>query len=128
VLAIWFTRALVYFLIQGAGLLVAYWWIGFDTSPDVFPPGLRLDPIHAGVHAVWGAVATYVGFVRPGYATGFVLAFAIFYLGLAILGTFGDHHFGMRLGGGENVFHWIIGPTAMAVGLIAAFRDHPAQD
>jgi hypothetical protein len=127
VLAIWFTRALVYFLVQGGGLLVAYGWMGFATSPDVFPPGLRLDPIHAGVHTVSGAAAAYVGFARPRHAPWFVLAFAVFYLGLALLGTFTHHHFGMRLGTGENLFHWIIGPAALAVGLTAVVAEQPAE-
>lgn len=117
-LPVWAARALVYFLIQGAGLLAAYAYFGFGTSPDAFPPGLRLDPVHAGVHIVWGIAAAYVGFWRPRFATGFVLAFAVFYIALALLGTLTHHHFGMRLGTGENIFHWIVGPAALAVGLV----------
>lgn len=116
-LPVWAARAGCYFLLQGAGLLTAYAMLGFDTDPDSFPPGLRLDPLHAGVHLVWGIAATYVGFVRPRWATPFILAFAVFYLGLAIVGTFTSQHFGLRLGAGENMFHWLAGPAALAVGL-----------
>lgn len=120
-LPVWAARALIYFLIQGVGLLAVYAYLGFGTSPDELPPGLRLDPVHAGVHAVWGAAAAYIGFWRPHYATGFILVFAVFYIALALLGTLTNHHFGMRLGTGENIFHWLVGPAALAIGLFGYF-------
>ncbi len=116
--SVWAARATLYFALQGAGLLLAYAWLGFSTHPDTFPPGLRLDPIHAGVHLVWGIVGAFIGFCAPRLAAAFILVFAIFYLGLAVLGTFTHTHLGMRLATGENVFHWIVGPLALLVALI----------
>jgi hypothetical protein len=119
VLPVWGTRALIYFLLQGVGILVAYSVLGFSFSPDNFPAGLRLDPVHAGVHAVWGAAATYIGFFRPRHALEFMLAFGIFYVLLATAGTFTHQHFGMRLGSGENFFHWLVGPLALFIAFLA---------
>lgn len=116
--SVWAARATSYFALQGAGLLLAYAWLGFGTSPDNFPPGLRLDPIHAGVHLIWGLIGATIGFFVPRFAPAFIFAFAIFYLGLAVLGTFTHAHFGMRLATGENVFHWIVGPLALLVALV----------
>ena len=96
-LVVWAARLSVYFLLQGAVLLLAYAYYGFDTDPQSFPPGQRLDPLHAGVHLLWGIAGTYAGFVRPRLATPFMLAFAAFYTLLAILGTFTRQHFGMHL-------------------------------
>jgi hypothetical protein len=114
---VWATRALIYFLLQGVGILTAYTVLGFSFNPDNFPPGLRLDPVHAGVHAVWGAAAAYIGFFRPRLALGFMFSFGIFYIVLAIAGTFTHQDFGMRLGTGENVFHWLVGPIAALIAL-----------
>ena len=96
-LVVWTARLSVYFLLQGAVLLLAYAYYGFDTDPQSFPPGQRLDPLHAGVQLLWGIAGTYAGFVRPRLATPFMLAFAAFYTLLAILGTFTRQHFGMHL-------------------------------
>ena len=105
-LVVWAARLSVYFLLQGALLLLAYAYYGFDTDPQSFPPGQRLDPLHAAVHLLWGIAGTYVGFVRPRLATTFMLAFAAFYTLLAILGTFTNQHLGMHLDTSVNLFHW----------------------
>ena len=127
-LPVWAARALIYFLLQGAGLLAIYATLGFDTSPDAMPLGQKLDPVHAAVHAIWGAAATYVGFFRPRYATGFMIVFALFYIALALVGTLTQHHFGMRLGFGENLFHWLVGPLALLVAVLGwlGARGQPA--
>lgn len=124
-LIVWATRATLYFALQGFGLLVAYALIGFSTDPDTFPPGLRLDPIHAAVHFVWGVAGTYVGFARPQMALPYLFAFAGFYVMLAMLGTFAPeaYHCGMRLSRGENTFHWIVGPLTLAIGTYGLMRS-----
>lgn len=118
-------RASSFFLFQGAFLLVAYSVMGFDTDPDTFPNGLRLDPIHAGVHFVWGAIGTWIGFRRPEFALGFIFVFSGFYIALAALGTFApaEYHCGMQLRSEENIFHWTVGPLALALGVIALFSS-----
>lgn len=114
---VWATRATLYFALQGLGLLIAYALLGFSTDPDTFPPGQRLDPIHAAVHFVWGVAGAYVGFARPHLAVPYLFAFSGFYLMLAALGTFAPeaYHCGMRLSTGENTFHWIVGPLSLAI-------------
>src|SRR5262245_23627279 len=96
-LVVWAARLSLYFLAQGGILLLSYAYYGFNTDPHSFPLGFKLDPIHAAVHFVWGLVGSYIGFFQPRYATAFVLAFAVFYTVMAVLGTFTPYHFGMML-------------------------------
>jgi hypothetical protein len=125
-LVVWATRLSAYFLLQGALLLLAYAYYGFDTDPQSFPPGQRLDPLHVAVHLLWGIAGTYVGFARPQLATPFILAFAAFYTLLAILGTFTDQHLGMRLDTPVNLFHWTLVFPTWAIGLYGLWRErHP---
>jgi hypothetical protein len=122
-LVVWAARLSVYFLLQGALLLLAYAYYGFDTDPQSLPPGQRLDPLHAAVHLLWGIAGTYVGFVRPHLATPFMLAFAAFYTLLAILGTFTNQHLGMHLDTPANLFHWSLVFPAWAIGLYGLWRE-----
>ena len=116
---VWLARLSVYFLAQGALVLLAYAYYGFDSDPDSFALGFRIDPILAGVNLGWGLVGTYIGFFRPRYAIPFVLAFAAFYTVLAVFGTFTSQHLGMLLNDRVNLFHWLIAPAAWAIGLYA---------
>ena len=129
-LPVWAARASSFFLLQGAFLLVAYAVLGFDTDPDTFPNGLRLDPIHAAVHLVWGAIGTWIGFRRPEFALGFIFAFSGFYIALAALGTFAppEYHCGMQLRREENTFHWIVGPLALALALVALLTSSGGKE
>ena len=45
-----------------------------------------------------------------------VLIFGVFYTALAFLGLFVHYPFGLHLGPGENVFHFLVGPAALVVG------------
>jgi hypothetical protein len=121
-LVVWAARLSLYFLAQGGILLLSYAYYGFDTDPQSFALGFRLDPIHAAVHFVWGLIGSYIGFFRPRYATPFVLAFAAFYTVLAILGTFTPYHFGMKLDDQVNMFHWFLVPPAWAIGLYGLWQ------
>ena len=47
------------------------------------------------------------------------LVFGVFYTGLAVLGVVVHHPLGLRLDRGENVFHLLVGPITLAVGLVA---------
>jgi hypothetical protein len=127
-LVVWAARLSLYFLAQGALILLAYAYYGFDTDPGSFSLGLRLDPLHAVVHFVWGLAGSYIGFFRPRYATAFVLAFATFYTVLAVLGTFTQHHLGMRLDDRVNFFHWSLVLPAWAIGLYGLWREHHQAD
>jgi hypothetical protein len=121
-LVVWAARLSVYFLAQGALVLLAYAYYGFDSDPESFALGFRIDPILAGVNLAWGLIGTYIGFFRPRYATPFVLAFAAFYTMLAVLGTFTSTHLGMMLNDRVNLFHWLVVLAAWAIGLYALWR------
>jgi hypothetical protein len=122
-LVVWAARLSLYFLLQGGILLLAYAYYGFGTDPNSFALGFRLDPLHAGVHFVWGLAGSFIGFFRPRYATAFMLAFAAFYTVLAILGTFTPYHLGMQLGTRVNLFHWSLLGPAWAIGLYGLWRE-----
>ena len=79
------------------------------------------DPRHALIHVVWGAVMLWLvvrGMDERGYAS-LALAFGVFYTALAVLGVVVHHPLGLRLDRGENVFHFIVGPLTLALGLVA---------
>lgn len=121
-LVVWAARCSAYFLALGGIMLVSYLFYGFDTEPQSFPPGFRLNPLQAGVNFIWGLVGTLIGFFRPRFATAFVLAFAAFYTLVAGLGTFAGSALGMQLGTPAKVFYWVVVAGAWAVGLRALLR------
>jgi hypothetical protein len=104
------------FVLQGVIILLLYSSRGFDSNPDTMPPGLRLDPLHGVIHLVTGLIGSYFGFLRPSGALNFLRVFTVFYLALAIFGTFTPFHFGMQLELEENAFHW---PLSLIAGGIA---------
>lgn len=85
------------------------------------------DPRHAFVHVAWGAVM--LGLLAAGLSEGgcirLALAFGVFYTALAVLGIVVHHPLGLRLDRGENVFHLLVGPSAVLVALAGA-RARPA--
>jgi hypothetical protein len=119
---VWAARLSVYLLAQGALVLVAYAYYGFDSDPESFALGFRIAPLLAAVNLLWGAAGTYIGFFQPRYALPFVLAFAAFYTALACLGSFTPYDLGMKLNDRENLFHWLIALAAWAIGLYALRR------
>lgn len=121
-LVVWAARLSVYLLAQGVLVLGAYAYYGFDSDPESFALGFRIDPLLAAVNLLWGAAGTYIGFFRPRHALPFVLACAVFYAALATLGSFTPYHLGMRLGGRVALFHWLIALPALAIGLYALRR------
>jgi hypothetical protein len=121
-LVVWAARCSVYFLAQGALVLLAYAYFGFGTDPNSFALGFRIDPLLAAANLLWGLAGTYIGFFRPRYAVPFVLAFAVFYTLLAVLGTFTPYHLGMMLNDRVNLFHWLVVLPAWAIGLYALLR------
>ena len=79
------------------------------------------DPRHALFHVVWGAAIVALlarGLDRRG-CVRLALAFGVFYSALAALGLVVHHPLGLRLDRGENVFHLLVGPITLAVGLVA---------
>lgn len=115
--AVLFCRGLILFIIQGAGVLVSHAVVGWTTPKDLFPLGLRLDPLHGVVHLVTGIIAATIGFAAQGAAAvRFTQAFGVFYLLLAAFGTFTKIHFGLELGFNENAIHWVLGGWSAVIG------------
>jgi hypothetical protein len=112
---------MTFFAAQGAAVMLTYALAGPGIGPDSFPPGFRLDPIHAAVHFALGVSGGYVGFGWPGWALAFTRFFAVFYLTLAFFGTFTDVHFGMRLALSENSLHWSLGALTAVIGFLPVF-------
>jgi hypothetical protein len=121
-IVVWAARVSVYFLAQGALVLLAYAYYGFDSDPESFALGFRIDPILAALNLAWGLAGTLIGFFRPRLSLGFVLAFAAFYTVLAVLGSFTELHLGMMFNDRVNRFHWIVAILAWAAGLFALRR------
>lgn len=114
--ALLYCRVMVLFALQGVVLMVLYAMRGFDAHPDTMPPGLKLDPLHSVIHLVTGLIGAYIGFWRPSAAVRFIQIFSVFYLLLAVLGTFTHFHFGMQLQLEENALHWPLGLLAALIG------------
>jgi hypothetical protein len=115
-----------YLLILGAALLgqgLVSWaldWSGHATNqlPNRFA---NADPRHAFIHVAWGAAMLVLagrGMSEDGYAR-LTISFGVFYTALAALGLAVHHPFGLRLDRGENVFHLLVGPITLALGMVA---------
>jgi hypothetical protein len=82
------------------------------------------DPVHATIHVIWGIVMVVL--VRRGLpdaaAAQLAVAFGLFYTALGIAGVVVHHPLGLRLDRGENVFHLVVGPATLAVGLVTGSR------
>jgi hypothetical protein len=98
-----------------------------DRLPERFA---NADPLHASIHVIWGAamIALVVHGLPDAEATKLALIFGVFYTGLAVAGLTIHHPLGMRLDRGENVFHLLVGPGSLAVGLASGLhlRERPA--
>jgi hypothetical protein len=109
-------------LLLGQGLLS---WLLDATGNDSNQLPLRFanaDPRHAFVHVVWGSLILVLvlrGLDERG-CIRLALAFGVFYSAVAVLGIAVHHPFGLRLDRGENVFHLLVGPITLALGLLAA--------
>jgi hypothetical protein len=113
---------------QGAtSLLLDLLGLASDHLPQRFA---NSDPLHASIHVVWGLAM--VSLVLLGLndtdSTRLALIFGVFYTGLAIAGLTIHHPLGLRLDRGENVFHLLVGPASLAVGLASRLRlqERPA--
>jgi hypothetical protein len=88
------------------------------------------DPLHAAIHVAWGVamLALVLRGLSDGDAARMALIFGVFYTGLAIAGLTIHHPLGMRLDRGENAFHLLVGPAALAIGVASGLqpRRRPA--
>lgn len=120
---VWAARATGLLLPQGLLVLAIYAIAGFDLPLGDLPLGLRIDPLHAAMHVLWGAGGALVGFVRPQWSFPWLLIFGVYYIAVAMLGMFTSLHFGMHFGVRDNTFHLVIGSVAVAVALYATAAD-----
>ena len=116
-----------YLTLMGAGLLAqgllswALDWSG-NASNQMPYRFANADPRHAFIHVAWG-LGMLILLARGLDERGCIrltLAFGVFYCALAALGLAVHHPFGLRLDRGENVFHLLVGPITLALGLVAA--------
>jgi hypothetical protein len=115
-----------YLATLGAALLaqgLASWLLdATGNASDEMPYRFaNADAGHALVHVAWGGAILALlarGLDHRG-CVRLALTFGVFYTALAGLGLAVHHPLGLRLDRGENVFHLIVGPTALAVGLVA---------
>jgi uncharacterized protein DUF4383 len=114
----------VYGLVLGAGLLLeggALLLVDLlrGSAPTLGVPLTTGDTRHNLLHVAWGLLllAALVGSRtnsrRPSLM---LLVFGLFYTLLAVLGLMLDRPFGLLLGPGENAFHLLVGPLALALG------------
>jgi len=118
----------MYLCLLGASLLLQGTISLILKIIQIPPPAFTLnsinaDPLHATIHIVWGLVmlAVLVDARRRGPRAIALLGlcFGAFYIGLALLGVLIYHPFGLRLDLGENLFHFIIGPTTLVLSIWA---------
>jgi hypothetical protein len=106
-------------LIEGGGLLLV------NTLALPLPVGTN-DTRHNLLHVVWGVGLLVIAATPQGRGSTRVawaaLVFGVFYVALGVLGVLVDQPFGLLLGPGENVFHFVVGPLALILGLRAVRR------
>jgi hypothetical protein len=115
-----------YLALLGAGLLaqgLGSWALDWSGRASTRMPYrfANADPRHALIHVVWGTAI--LGLLARGLdergQIRLALAFGVFYSALAVLGLAVHHPLGLRLDRGENVFHLIVGPVTLALGITA---------
>lgn len=121
-LHVWAARATGLLLPQGLVVLLIYTVFGFDLPLDYLPLGLRIDPLHACMHVLWGAAGLFIGVIRPHWAIPWLVVFGVYYVTMSLFGFFSSMHFGLHLGPRENSFHLLIGTASLLFGLYSARR------
>jgi hypothetical protein len=95
-----------------------------QISPPAFTLNfINADLLHAAIHITWGLLMLLLllDARRSGPRAIALLgqSFGVFYVALALLGFLIYHPFGLRLDLGENLFHIIVGPLSLILGIWA---------
>ncbi len=110
----------LYGLVVGAGLLLEG---GLLLLLDLLriAPG---DSRHNALHVVWGLAIVGLLAIRPAPRRTLLVVgiFGCFYSALALAGVLVTNPLGLALGPGENVFHFTVGPLALALSAWAAIH------
>jgi hypothetical protein len=114
-----------YGLAVGAGLLLEGGVLLLVDALRLVLPSLPFttgDTRHNALHLVWGLAIVVLLAIRraPRWTILMVGAFGVFYTALAVAGVLVDQPLGLQLGPGENVFHFTVGPLALALSAWAA--------
>jgi hypothetical protein len=115
----------IYLWVLGVGLLAegATMLILGAVPADRLPPMPALfapDPLRSMIHITWGLITVLLlssGLNDFGTAL-LALVFGIFSIALGVLGVLADRPSGLPLGSGQNALHFIIGPTALLLGIL----------
>lgn len=111
----------LYCLALGAGLLVEGTVLVVLQALNLYTGDVRHNALHLG----WGvAILALVSISR---AIPAALVFGVFYSGLAVAGVLDASALGLQLGPGENAFHFIVGPLALVLGLVAQLASSRAS-
>jgi hypothetical protein len=99
------------------------------TDPSLTHGFVHADPLHAAIHIIWGTTMLLflAGRAQDWQVVALALIFGGFYVSLAFLGVLVYHPFGLELGPFENGFHFVVGPTTLALGLIAFWEGTRAR-
>jgi hypothetical protein len=112
-----------YLLLVGAGLLLEGSALLLATVIHLAIP-FTLDTPHNVLHVVWGLLILGVLATSraPRTISTIALVFGVFYTLLAIAGVWFTNPFGLSLGPGENIFHFVVGSSSLAAGALSQFR------
>ncbi|KYC38313.1 hypothetical protein WA1_38955 [Scytonema hofmannii PCC 7110] len=77
------------------------------------------DPLHSFIHICWGLGISLLlaRRISKPRLVRLALSYGVFILILGFTGTFIHHPFGMQLGRGENVFHFLSSSVALILGI-----------
>ena len=122
----WVRLARLYGVALGAGLALEGSALLLADLLHIAPGDTR----HNALHVVWGVAILVLLWVRrePKWTVLLVGGFGVFYTLLALLGVVVDQPFGLRLGPGENTFHFIVGPLALLLGFRAGAQLSSSSD
>ncbi|MBX6342493.1 MAG: hypothetical protein IRY97_08545, partial [Thermomicrobiaceae bacterium] len=106
-------------LVEGV-LSLLFLALGVDAA-DATDGVFLHDVLHCLIHIFWGSVmlAALLSRAPVGRLVALTLVFSVFYVLLALAGTFIHHPLGLYLESGENRFHTVVGLTGLALGLLA---------
>ena len=101
-----------YCLVLGSGLLA-------EGALLLLLQGANGDVPHNSLHVAWGVaiLAAVISDTSLRRASVTALVFGVFYTALAFAGVLTHDPFGLQLGPGENGFHFMVGPLALALGV-----------
>jgi predicted membrane channel-forming protein YqfA (hemolysin III family) len=106
-------------LLGGALFLEGALMLIVGTAAPAGLPFATTDVRHNLLHVAWGGAMLVLMLISARLAPLVLVVFGVFYVALAFAGILVTNPLGLQLGPGENAFHFIVGPLALALGLAA---------